>query len=116
MALTTELVPNGYQHARSLGSVTAGAGYGQVAGAGANQLLKVALPFSPAVFDLPGFEDQTYITSQLLDGNITAMSLDAQQFEYDSTTKQAVLRFRVDVAALPAAISLNVQAEHTPSR
>lgn len=117
MALGTTLIANGLHHARSDGgSITIGPAYGQVAGLGNNQLLKVLLPFSKPVYTYPGFEDQTYITAEPLDNNVTAMSLDAQQFEYDPTTGAPVLRFRVDIAAAPAGMELLVVAEHSATR
>jgi len=114
MALGTELVPSGYLHARQTGTVTAGAGNGQVTAPGANLLLKVLLPFAPEVHNKPGFQDQCYILAKPLDANITAVSLDAQQFE--DSNAGIILRLRVDVGALPAGLQLEINADHSMTR
>jgi len=113
MALTLELVPSGYLHARSVGAVDAGAGFGQVPAPGAGLLLKVLLPFAPEVYDI-GFRDQCYFVAKPLDAGIASIALDAQQFE--DSPQGVVVRFRVDVASLPAGLQLSADAEHTITR
>jgi hypothetical protein len=110
MALATSLVPDGRHHAHSTGSIDIGGGFGQVAGTGANQLLRVLLPFDVSLYanDEAGFAAQLYVIASILDSNITAVAKDATDVEF--TTSGAVLRLRVDVVAVPAALGLHIDA------
>jgi len=116
MALTTSLVPSGIHHSRASGNILAGAGFGEVAGVGAAQLCRFLLPYPAEISDLPGFQDQFYINFQSTDGNVTAASLDAQQFETDPATGLPVVRFRLNIAGLPAAVDVLFEAHHSAGR
>lgn len=114
MALTATMVGNGQHHAIATGSITIGGGFGEVAGLGANQLLRIRLPFDPKLYAYPGFEDQFYIVARSLDGNVTDMTVNATGFEYDATS--AILRLDVDITAAPAACYLQLEAYHSVGR
>lgn len=116
MALTVSLVPNGLHHGVTSGAIDIGPGYGQVAAIGANQLLKLLLPFAREVIDKVGYEDQLYILAKLLDASVTRVALDAVQFEIDPITRQSVLRLRVDVAAVPGNVLLWLESHHSTGR
>lgn len=115
MTIAMAMIDSGLHHCKSSGTLTAGAADGEVAAAGANQLLKLTLPFSTKVWNPPGSEDQTYVEFQSLDGNVTNCVLDATQFEVAASGKP-VLRLRVDVAALPASVNIQVEDHHSIGR
>lgn len=118
MALTVALVPNGLHHAVTSGTITVNVvpGYGEVAAIGANQLLKLLLPFAREVIDKVGYQEQFYVLVKLLDASVTAVVLDAQQFETDPVTGQSVLRLRVDIAADPGNVLLWLESHHSTGR
>ena len=120
MTISMALVDSGKQHAVSSGTLSAGAANGQIAAAGTNVLLKVALPFDPSVWtcgkDPQGSQDQTYVNFKSLDGLVTNVELDATQFEEDATTGVPLLRLRVDVVSLPAEVEIQVETCHSVSR
>lgn len=118
MALTTALVPHGLHHAVTGGSITVNAvpGYGEVAALGANQLLKLLLPFARQVIDKVGYQDQFYTLAKLLDASVTDIRLDATQFETDPATGQSVLRLRVDIVAAPGNVLLWLESHHSTGR
>jgi len=116
MALTVVLVANGIAHAKAQGQLTTGSGYGTVPGLGANQLLKLLLPFSKEITNKVGYQDQFYVLAAPLDANVTDIRLDATQFETDPTTGQSVLRLRVDINAEPADVQIWMEAHHSTGR
>ncbi len=116
MALTVSLVPSGLHHAVTSGTIDIGASYGQVAAVAANQLMKLLLPFEREVYNKPGYQDQVYVVSKLNDASITAIRLDATQFESDPTTGASVLRLRVDVAAVPGDVLIWIESHHSTGR
>lgn len=116
MALTAVLVPDGLHHAVTNGSITVGAGYGQVPAVGVNQLLKLLLPFEREVYNKPGYSEQFYCLVKLTDATVTDVRLDATQFETDPTTGASVLRLRVDVAADPANVLIWLESHHSTGR
>lgn len=116
MALATTLVPSGLHHAVSQGNVVAGAGFGEVAGAGAAQLCRFLLPYPRAEWSRPGFEDQLYVVVKSLDGNVTNAVLDAQALEPDPGGELQIARLRLDVAALPADVQIWFEAHHSTGR
>lgn len=118
MALSVSLVPAGLHHAITSGSITVNPvpGYGEVAALGANQLLKLLLPFAPEIINKPGYQEQFYVTAKLLDASVTNVQLDAQQFETDPLTGQSVLRCRVDLAAVPGNVFMLLESHHSAGR
>lgn len=118
MALTASLVPNGLHHAVTSGTITVNPvpGYGEVAAIGANQLLKLLLPFAREIIDKVGYQEQFYILAKLLDASVTAVTLDAVQFETDPVTGQSVVRLRVDLAAAPGNVLLWLESHHSSGR
>lgn len=116
MALTTNLISEGLHHALAAGDVVAGAGFGEVAGVGAGQLIQFLLPFDPAIASRVGFEDQFYVTCRSIDGNITAAVPDAVPFTTDPTTGLQIARLNVDVAALPANVNILFESHHSAGR
>jgi hypothetical protein len=116
MALTVALVAEGILHSQVSGQITVGAGYGQVAALGANQLLKLLLPYNREVYRLPGFKEQIYVLAKPLDSNVSAIALDATQFENDPATGAQVLRLRVDISAVPASVQIWIEAHHSTGR
>ncbi len=116
MALVTSLIDEGLHHALAVGDIIAGAGFGEVAGPGAGVLMRLLLPFSEEVFDKVGFEEQFYTTFQSLDGNVSAVSMDVTEFETDPSTGQQIIRFRLDVGALPATVDILLESHHSEGR
>lgn len=116
MTMAMEMIDSGLHHAKSTGTLSAGAANGQIAAPGANVLLKLTLPFSPKVWNYPGAANQTYVHFRSLDGNVSNVVLDATQFETDVTTGQPVLRLRVDALALPATVECAVEVHHSIGR
>ena len=116
MALPTTLIPSGIYHSQAEGDVVAGAGFGEVAGVGPNQLCRFLLPYPEAITDPPGFQDQVYVIFKTNDGNISDATLDAVQFETDPTTGLQVIRLLLDVDALPANIQANFEAHQSAGR
>jgi hypothetical protein len=114
MTISAALTANGIHHAQALGNVTVGAGSGEVPAIGTNQLMTLPLPFPDRVYLYPGFEDQFYIISKSLDGNVTDVRLDAQQFSYVNGVPS--LRLRMDVAAVPASVNILLEAHHSIGR
>lgn len=115
MALTVNMVgPDGLHHAQSSGLLTLGAGFGEVAGVGPNQLLRLRLPYEARVYTPAGFEEQFYILAKSIDGSVTDIRLDATQFEYDSVSP--ILRLRVDLTAAPAQVEMWLEAHHSVGR
>lgn len=116
MALTTNLIPNGLHHSLSQGDIIAGAGFGEVGAAAANQLCQFLLPYSREITDREGFEDQFYVLFETLDGNVTAASPDAVPFATDPGTGLQIARLRLDVAALPASVKIIFESHHSAGR
>ena len=116
MALTTPLVQAGLHHAVSSGDIVAGAGFGEVAAIGANQLCRFLLPFDEKNWRLPGFAPQFYVFFKSIDGNVTNAIFDAQEFEADVSGDFQVARLRLDVAALPAQVQVWFEAHHSAGR
>jgi hypothetical protein len=114
MAMTATMVEGGLHHAVATGSITVGAGFGEVPATGVAQLMRIRLPFDPKVYAVPGFEDQFYVTAKSLDGNVTDIALNATQFEYDSTSP--ILRLNVTITAAPAACLIWLEAHHSIGR
>lgn len=114
MTMAIALVPNGLHHAAATGSITAGAGFGEIAVAGANQLMQLRLPFPIAFAAKPGFVDQLYVTAKSLDGNVSDVRLDATPVAFD--TVSPILRLRVDAATLPANTYILIEAHHSIGR
>lgn len=114
--IPTTLVPSGIHHAQALGSVVVGPNFGEVPAVGANQLMRLLLPFKKEIYTMPGFQDQVYVIPKSMDGNITDIRLDAVQFETDPTTGAQILRLRADVAAVPASVDIWVEAHHSAGR
>lgn len=114
MTLAIALVPNGLQHAAVTGSITAGAGFGEIAGAGANQLMRLRLPFALDMASKPGFADQMYVTAKSLDGNVSDVRLDAAPVVFD--TVSPILQLRVDATVLPASMYILIEAHHSIGR
>lgn len=115
MALVVSMVGDaGLHHARVDGLLTIGAGFGEVAAAGIDQLLRLRLPFESRVFVPAGFEEQFYVLSKSADGLVTDIRLDAQQFEYDSVSP--ILRLRVDLTGAPAQVEMWLEAHHSVGR
>lgn len=114
MALTVALVPSGKHHAVATGSITQGAGFGEIAGAGNNQLMQLRLPFPISIAVVPGFVDQLYVTAKSLDGNVSDIRLDATPVVFD--TVSPILRLRVDAAVLPANTYILIEAHHSIGR
>jgi hypothetical protein len=118
MALTVSLVPDGLHHAVTSGSITVNPvpGYGEVAALGANQLLKLLLPFADKVIDKVGYQEQFYILAKLLDASVSNVMLDAIQFELDPVTGQSVVRLRVDIAVAPGNVLIWLESHHSAGR
>lgn len=116
MALTTNLIAEGLHHALSEGNIVAGAGFGEVAGAGAGQLCQFLLPFDPAIVSRVGYADQFYVVFQSLDGNVTAADPDAVPFTTDPTTGLSIARLLLDVTALPANVRVHFESHHSTGR
>lgn len=118
MALTVSLVSDGLHHAVTSGAITINPvpGYGEVAALGANQLLKLLLPFAREVYDKVGYQEQFYILTKLLDASVTDVRLDVTQFESDPVTNQSVVRLRVDIAAAPGNVLLWLESHHSSGR
>jgi hypothetical protein len=118
MALTVSLVPQGLHHAVTSGAITVNPvpGYGEVAAVGANQLMKLLLPFAREVIDKVGYQDQFYILVKLIDASVTDVRLDTIQFETDPVTNQSVLRLRVDLAAAPGNVLCWIESHHSTGR
>lgn len=116
MTIAAALVPSGLHHAKALGPITVGPGPGEVPAVGPGQLMILPLPFSDLVYRRSGFENQTYVISKSLDGNVTNIVLDAVQFQYDPITGQPALRLLVDVTAVPAQVDIWIEAHHSAGR
>lgn len=116
MALATTLIAEGLHHALAEGDIVAGAGFGEVAGAGTNVLMRLLLPFSEEVFDKVGFEEQFYTFFASRDGNITTVAMDGTEFETDPSTGLQIIRFRLDIAALPASVYILLESHHSEGR
>lgn len=116
MALVTNLIADGLHHALAAGDVVAGAGFGEVAGVGAAQLIQFLLPYEQEITARVGFEDQFYVTCRSTDGNITAAVPDAVPFATDPVTGLQIARLLVDVAALPANVSILFESHHSAGR
>jgi hypothetical protein len=114
--LNAVLVAKGLHHAETVGQITVGPGPGEVPAIGVAQLLKLPLPFSKGVYKPVGFEDQSYVICQSLDGNVSNIAFDAVQFEYDPVTGQPIARLLVDIAAAPASVELWFEAHHSTGR
>lgn len=114
MALSAALVASGLQHAAATGSITVGAGFGEVAALGVGQLMQIRLPFASKVFNAVGFADQLYVTAKSLDGNVSDVRLNATPVTYDATG--AILRLDVDIAAAPASMYILIEAHHSIGR
>lgn len=115
MALAVSMVGDaGLHHAEAHGAITLGSGFGEVAAVGANQLLRLRLPYEPRVYNPAGFEEQFYVLAKSLDGLVTDIRLDAQQFEYDSVSP--ILRLRVDLTGAPAQVEMWLEAHHSVGR
>jgi hypothetical protein len=119
MTISAVLVPNGtgvtQHHALAQGSITAGAGNGEVAGVGANQLMTLVLPFPSYLVRQSSFVDQIYILSKSMDGNVSDIRLDAVPVTIfpNNTLAVATLRLRLDVTALPASVSIWIESHHS---
>lgn len=118
MTLSAALIPSGQQHAETSGTISVGAAFGEVAAAGANQLLRLPLPFPLDVITPAGFADQLYLTAKSLDGFVTDVRFDAVPVEYDNATapSQAIARLRVDSSQLPAQVQMIFEAHHSIGR
>lgn len=118
MALTVSLISNGLHHAVTSGSITVNPvpGYGEVAALGANQLLRLLLPFQRDIIDKVGYQEQFYILAKLINASVTDIRLDAVQFEIDPVTGQSVLRLRVDIVAAPGNVRLEIESHHSTGR
>lgn len=116
MALTTSLIANGLHHSLASGNVVAGAGFGEVAGIGAGQLIQFLLPYPREIFDRVGFQDQFYVTVKSLDGNVTSAVPNATQFADDPATGLQIARLDIDVIELPANIEVLFEAHHSSGR
>lgn len=114
MALTVALVPSGKHHAVATGSITQGAGFGEVAAIGASQLMQLRLPFPADFAAKPGFADQLYVTAKSLDGNVTDVRLNATPITFD--TVSAILRLDVDISLAPASMNILIEAHHSIGR
>jgi hypothetical protein len=119
MTMSVALVPEGHHHAVALGPITQGAGFGEVAALGVGQLLRLRLPFGSTpqtanTIVMVGFEEQFYVLSKSLDGNVTDVRLNATQFEYDA--QGAIIRLDVDIAAFPAEMQIWLEAHHSIGR
>lgn len=115
MALTVNMVgPAGLHHANASGTITIGAGFGEVAGVGPNQLMRLRLPYEPRVYNPAGFEEQFYVLVRSTDGLVTDVRLDATQFEYDAISP--ILRLRVDLTGAPAQVEMWLEAHHSVGR
>lgn len=109
------MVAKGLHHAETVGQIDIGPGPGQVPAIGLGQLMKLPLPFIDGVYKPVGFEEQSYVLAQSLDGNISNIRFDAQQFEY-LPSGQPVARLLVDITAAPAAVELWFEAHHSTGR
>lgn len=116
MTVSASLTDGGQHHATTSGTVTTGAGIGEVPAVAANQLLQILLPFEPKVMTNPGFEEQFYIFFRSTDGNIADARLDATQFGTDPATGRKTVRLRVDMLAAPAAIECWLETHHSIGR
>jgi hypothetical protein len=114
MTMSVALVPNGLHHAAATGSITAGAGFGEIAAVGANQLMQLRLPFSLSMAAKPGFAEQMYVTAKSLDGNVADVRLDAAAVIFD--TVSPILQLRVDATVLPANMYILIEAHHSIGR
>lgn len=110
------LIANGRHHAQVEGQITVGAGDGEVPAFGANQLMTVDITaFEEVIREYLGFQDQFYIWTQSLDGNVTDIRLDAQEFDLDAQGVPIKLRLRVDITA-NASIRLLLESHHSAGR
>lgn len=114
MTMSIALVPNGLQHAAATGSITAGAGFGEIAAAGNNQLMQLRLPFPISFAAQPGFSEQLYVTAKSLDGNVSDVRLDATPVIFDTTSP--ILQLRADASVLPASMYILIEAHHSIGR
>lgn len=114
MTLSTALVSSGLQHAVSTGSITQGAGFGEIAALGAAQLMRLRLPFARNITTAAGFVDQLYVTARSLDGNVQNVALNATPVTFDNTG--AILQLDVDISAFPAVMYILIEAHHSIGR
>lgn len=114
MTMSVALVGSGLHHAVATGTITQGAGFGEVAALGAAQLMRLRLPFSKSMSAVPGFADQLYITARSLDGNVSNVALNATQVTFDATG--AILQLNVDISAFPASMYIAIEAHHSIGR
>lgn len=118
MAITPTLVESGYLHMKVTGDIVLGNNVGEIGALGVNQLLIVSLAaLDRKVYEVnrDGFEDQFYVLAMANDQNCTGIRLDATQFEYTAAGVPR-LRLRVDVSAVPANITLWLEAHHSWGR
>jgi hypothetical protein len=113
--LNAVLVAKGLHHAETTGQITVGPGPGEVPAIGVAQLLKLPLPFADGIYKPVGFEEQSYVICQSLDGNVSNIQFDAVQFEY-LPSGQPVARLLVDITAAPASVELWFEAHHSTGR
>jgi hypothetical protein len=110
------LIAHGRHHADVEGVITVGPGDGEVPAFGLNQLMTVDITaFEEVIRNYLGFEDQFYIWFQSLDGNVTDVRLDAQEFGIDSEGVPITLRIRVDITA-NATVKMILESHHSAGR
>lgn len=114
MALSVTIIREGLHHAVANGSVTVGAGFGEVPAIGLAQPMALRLPYDTRVFVPRGFEDQFYVLAKSLDGMVTDVRLAPVVFTYD--TVSPILHLLVDLVAAPAVTTIWLEAHHSVGR
>ncbi len=110
------LVQEGLHHAGSEGTVTVGAGNGQVSAIGLNELMILDITaFEYVIREDVGFQEQFYIFTKSLDGLITDVRLDAQEFNLDADGIPIEVRLRVDLTAV-GDLYLLIESHHSAGR
>jgi len=110
------IVPEGRHYAVAEGTITIGAGNGEVPAFGLNELMIVDITaFEYVLREYVGFQSQFYVFAKSTDGIVTDVRIDAQQFNLDLDGVPVELRLRVDV---PAAgdLFLLVESHHSTGR